>query len=564
MNPLRALNPVSTDRWLGIMLLALHGAIAFGLDSPWTRGFLLLHYVAFLFWQPLVTNIKSASPRVIILLIAGAGLLILFNWWLIAIWIAALIGLIGANGVAIRTTKQRWLYALALTYLLIILVAWVMLQIFHPNLLPPILIHIVRYGLLLLPISILLIRSSTDTYKNLNLMDLFYGLMLFLLVLVLVLGSFTVVAVTGIVYLRALMLTLFTLASILILLSWLWNPHAGFNGLGQILSRYLLTVGLPFEQWIAQLSHFADIETDPYHFIEQSVSHLAALPWLTGVAWRIGDQQASTGFTTPHAFNYHNHQLTLIWYTPRPLSPALQIHARLLSELLGYFYQAKLREHQLRSQAHIQYIHETGARLTHDVKNLLQSMNTLVAAAQSTPPDQSEALLALMQRQLPLMTQRLQNTLDKLQKPHLADSSLVNASLWWQYTLERYAHINATFFPPLFTQDCELPQELFDSVLDNLINNAQRKQQQENAIQITVYFACAEQIILSVCDTGTAVPNAIALHLFENPINSTQGLGIGLYQAAKQAAQTGYTLKLANNQPGAVCFILSSDKLSQH
>ena len=98
----------------------------------------------------------------------------------------------------------------------------------------------------------------------------------------------------------------------------------------------------------------------------------------------------------------------------------------------------------------------------------------------------------------------------------------------------------------------------YDTEDEAIINNAQRKQQQDNTIQITVYFACAEQIILSVCDTGTAVPNAIALHLFENPINSAHGLGIGLYQAAKQATQTGYTLKLANNQPGAVCFVLSS------
>lgn len=548
----------AADRLLGIMLLMLHGAIAFDLDSYLSSAFLLLHYIAFLFWQPLFSDFKVLSPRIISLIIAGAGLLILLNWWLIAVWIAALIGLIGANTSAIRSSNQRRIYALALTYLLVMLIAWVMQQIFHPSMLPDILENTVRYGLILLPVAILLIRPTLGETKSLNVVDLFYGLMLFLLVLVLILGSFTVVAVTGVPYLQALMLTLFTIASLLLLLSWLWNPHAGFSGLGQILSRYLLTVGLPFERWIAQLAKFADTEIEPLSFLQQSVTHLAALPWLTGVGWHTGKQEGIVGEATPHQFNYHHHQIILDWYTPRPLSPALQIHARLLSELLGYFYEAKLREEQLRNQAYTQCIYETGSRLTHDVKNLLQSMNTLVSAAQSSQPDQSEALLALMQRQLPQMTQRLQITLDKLQTPQQVEQRPISAAIWWQNLLERHIDASIKFFTPMIAYDNELPQDLFDSVVDNLLANALRKQKTDPSIQITVYFSCAEQITLSVCDTGSAVPDKIAMYLFEAPVSSEQGLGIGLYQAAKQAEQNGYLLKLANNKAGAICFALSS------
>jgi len=558
MRPLPAFNRIPTDRWLGIMLLTLHGAIAFGLDSYWSRGFLLLHYAAFLYWQPLFTSIRSINPRIVILPIAAGGMLILLDWWLIALWIAALIGLIGANAVDMRTRRQRWVYSLALTYLLAILAAWVMLQIFHTNQPPPILRYTVRFLLLLLPLAVLLIRPSPASLQSLSVVDLFYGLMLFLLVLVLVLGSFTVIAVMRMPYLQALMLTLFTLASILILLSWLWNPHAGFSGLGQLLSRYLLTVGLPFEQWIAQLAQFAENETDPQAFIQQSVDHLAALPWLAGVGWRTDKQHGLIGLSTSHQFSYSHHQLTLNWYTARPLSPALQIHARLLSELLGYFYEAKLREQELRNHAYTQCIHETGARLTHDVKNLLQSMNALVSAAQGSRPDQADALLALMQRQLPQMTQRLQNTLDKLQAPQRTDNRLIRATQWWQHLCERYAHATIKFHAPLIAYDCELPQELFDSVLDNLIANALRKQQQDPSIQITVYLACEAQITLSVCDTGAAVTDNVVLYLFEAPVDSAHGLGIGLYQAAKQAQQHGYSLKLANNAEGMVCFALNS------
>ena len=558
MKILPSLNAIPADRWLGIMLFTLHSAIAFGLDSYWTRGFLLLHYGAFLFWQPLLSDIKSSNPRIITMIIVSAGLLILLDWWLIALWIAALIGLIGANAVAIRTRRQRWIYTLALTYLLAILVAWVMLQIFHSGTLPPILLYTIRFGLLALPLAILLIRPSQTELKALSVVDVFYGLMLFLLILVLVLGSFTVVAVTGMPYLQALMLTLFTLASILLLLSWLWNPHAGFGGLGQMLSRYLLTVGLPFEQWIAQLAKFADNETEPQHFIQQSVAHLSTLPWLTGVSWRTDKLHALIGAATSHQFTYSHHQLTLNWYTPRPLSPALQIHARLLSELLSYFYEAKLREQQLRHNAYSQCVHETGARLTHDVKNLLQSMNTLVSAAQSSEPDQADALLALMQRQLPQVTQRLQNTLDKLQTPQQIDSQLIAASAWWSQLTARYSHCNVIFDTPFIAYDWELPQDLFDSVADNLIANAQRKQQQDASIRISVHLACAEKNTLSVCDSGDPVPESIALYLLAAPVNSEHSLGIGLYQAAKQAEQNGYTLQLTENQPGAVCFALSS------
>lgn len=558
MRSLPALNRVSADRWLGILLLTLHGAIAFGLDSYWSRGFLLLHYAAFLYWQPLSIRIRPVNPRIAMLLIAAGGIMIALDWWLIALWIAALIGLIGASAVDIRTRRQRWAYSLALTYLLAILVAWVMLRIFHTYEPPPILRYTVRFLLLLLPLTILLIRPSPASLKSLSVVDLFYGLMLFLLVVVLVLGSFTVVAMMRIPYLQALMLTLFTLASILILLSWLWNPHAGFSGLGQLLSRYLLTVGLPFEQWIAQLAQFAKHETDPQAFIRQSVEHLAALPWLAGVGWRTDKQHGLIGLSTSYQFDYSHHQLTLKWHTARHLSPALQIHARLLSELLVYFYEAKLREQELRNHAYTQCIHETGARLTHDVKNLLQSMNALVSAAQGSQPDQADALLALMQRQLPQMTLRLQNTLDRLQAPQHTDNRLIPATQWWRYLCERYAHVAVKFHAPLIACDHELPQELFDSVMDNLIANALRKQQQDASIQITVYLACEAQITLSVCDTGAAVADNVALYLFEAPVDSAHGLGIGLYQAAKQAQQHGYHLKLANNMDGMVCFALNS------
>jgi hypothetical protein len=41
------------------------------------------------------------------------------------------------------------------------------------------------------------------------------------------------------------------------------------------------------------------------------------------------------------------------------------------------------------------------------------------------------------------------------------------------------------------------------------------------------------------------------------PVSSRGGLGIGLYQAARQAEAAGYRLSLESNRDGDVCFALS-------
>ena len=87
---------------------------------------------------------------------------------------------------------------------------------------------------------------------------------------------------------------------------------------------------------------------------------------------------------------------------------------RLLTQVVGEFYEGKRREAMLRRNAYLQAVHETGARLTHDMKNLLQSLYTLTSMA---PRGEDDAYGALLQRQLPQLTKRLQGTLDKLRSP---------------------------------------------------------------------------------------------------------------------------------------------------
>ena len=61
---------------------------------------------------------------------------------------------------------------------------------------------------------------------------------------------------------------------------------------------------------------------------------------------------------------------------------------------------------------------------------------------------------------------------------------------------------------------------------------------------------------LRVSDDGSCIDTDTARDLFKSPVNSRNGLGIGLYQAARQARQWGYELTLTANRSQHVAFDL--------
>lgn len=50
----------------------------------------------------------------------------------------------------------------------------------------------------------------------------------------------------------------------------------------------------------------------------------------------------------------------------------------------------------------------------------------------------------------------------------------------------------------------------------------------------------------------------VARNLFLSPVASDFGLGVGLYQAARQATRSGYRLELPDNHLGRVTFRLQA------
>jgi C4-dicarboxylate-specific signal transduction histidine kinase len=105
--------------------------------------------------------------------------------------------------------------------------------------------------------------------------------------------------------------------------------------------------------------------------------------------------------------------------------------------------------------------------------------------------------------------------------------------------------------------DAQVPKALFDSVADNLLQNAIAKRAAGSDLRIRVSIDCARGPALRVQDNGSAVPADVAASLLRAPVRSSTGLGIGLYQAARLAERSGYALALAENRDGAVCFSLA-------
>ncbi len=418
---------------------------------------------------------------------------------------------------------------------------------------------VVRFVLPLLLLALLPMKVDSDRASEPLAVDLLYSVLLFLLVTALVLGSFVLKVISSGDYPSALAQTLFVIALVLLVLSWLWNPHGGFSGVKYLVSRYFLTIGLPFEIWMRNLAEHAQREPQPARFLALATGRhgRSAVGGRRRLANRAGSRGRSERDSKFHA-EFALQELDLDIYTHSSLSPALTVHLKLLAQLLGYFYEAKQREQQQRQNAYHQAIFETGARLTHDVKNLLQSLKSLCSAVEHSSGHDADKLQALMQRQLPQIAQRLQATLDKLRAPSESPMEMVDAIAWWEQLKQRYADRNIEFILGSRAIEGVLPGDLFNSVAENLLENALFKAKNEPGLQISAQLASAGRAhSLRVCDDGSAIRASVAETLFSGAVKSQTGLGIGLYQAAKQAERLGYRLAIAGNDRGMVCFELA-------
>ena len=539
------------------MLVLLHLTAMRGVEDTWARALMLAHFGLFILWQPFMRGEQSVSPlQLSVIALACVLALFYWNWWLMLLWLCFLSGAVGGKVFLFQARWLRYFHLTVLLYLVSLLLIWVFPQLLPAFKQTPELTQFTQYGLPLLFLVMLALPTETDTGEAPHVVDFFYSAFLFMIIALLVLGSFAFMTLGNVTYPIALTYSLLLIAGVLLLLGLTWNPRAGFAGLSMLFSRYLLSVGLPFEKWLYFLAELSQWERQPEKFLQQACTGLGKLPWVSGGSWRSSAYSGEFGHPSKNTVEYADKELQLRVYTQYNLSPALTWHFHLLGQMLGEFYLAKLREQKLQHQSYVQAVYETGARMTHDVKNLLQSLNVLCTAAEQEAGG-SDELQALMRRQLPVITQRLQQTLDKLRRPAIDESSLMPARSWWQTLKRTYANRNIEFRDGEIGEPASLPEDLFDSAADNLIQNAIGKRKQQGDFAISVGFDCGDTARLEVCDAGRAVAPQIAAELLRGPVPSDSGLGIGLYQVARHAEVLGYALALEHNDDGKVCFVLS-------
>ena len=557
---LRMLLFVRQQDWLALMLLGLQVALAFGIDMPVSKAFLLFHFGCFLLWQPVWRGDQKVYLGQALLIVGAAALLVAFSsWWLMALWLSVLFALIGGEVPTIKQVGQRVVSLIAATYLLAILLVWVVPHLFAETEFSDPFASVVRYGPLAPLAVIFLIKTEQARRASAYAVDLIYSLLLFLMVVVLVLGAFVIRQLSHGDYVVALAQALLVIGAILVALSWLWDPRAGFAGIGQLVTRYFLSVGMPFERWMHSLASLADRERDPDKFVALAVEEMVGFPWVRGIDWQTSSNRGMAGHLSRNGTQCSFGGLQLTLYTRWAPSPALVLHVRLLGRLLADYYETKRREREQRQNAYMHAIYETGSRLTHDVKNLLQSLSSLCSAVDVSDERDAAAVRRLVQRQLPQITQRLQGTLDKLTLNRSGQREVTDAASWWHGVQQRYAHEGVLFDQAAVPADAELPVDLFDSVADNFLQNALAKRRQHPGIRIRAALAWESGCALSVCDSGDPLSGEMTRQLFAAPVPSLQGLGVGLYQAARQAQAAGYHLAVLSNVKGRVCFALTPE-----
>jgi len=553
-------------RWLLLgLLLLLHLGLMQEIDNFQGRTLLVAHIGLFLLWQPFVRaelRLNYFHFTLVFALVAAA--IAWLNWGMLIIWVMFIAGIIGGKVFFFGSRASKVFYLMALAYLVTLLLIFII-----PHVIPrehsqnEVFLALAHYALPLMLLLMAVLPAGAEVERREEVIDLIYSLFVFLVLAVLVLGSMAFMLVLQLGYIQSLLGALACSALLLFLFSWTWNPLAGFSGLSALFSRYLLSIGLPFERWMHSLAEHAQKETHPEEFLAGICADLVnRLPWVVGGAWQVHQKHGEFGELQGLSNEFRHGALRILLFTRHALSPSMLWHFTLVVQIIGEFYAAKLSARQLSQMAYLQAIHETGARLTHDIKNLLQSLNMLCFAVAQEKDDKhlSPQFQALLRRQLPVISQRLQQALEKLHKPQSDQSAAESAQAWWDQKQLRYADHGINFEATGDLQGVELPVDLFDLVIENLLQNALDKRRDHPQLRIDTRLELVAgqrgKAMLTVCDDGAAIPASLADGLFSEPVRSESGYGIGLYQAARQADSAGYMLQLVSNRPGSVCLRL--------
>ena len=550
------------------MLVLLHVTLLEGVGGTMDRLMMVVHIGLFFLWQPFVRTQRRLAPLHLALVGAIiATMLLLLGPALLLLWVMLLAGIIGGKVFVLANRWNRLFHLAALAYLVAALLIFLLPQLLPPTVVISAPLHrLAPLGLPIVFVVMLAMPGERVVQERPEMIDFAYSVLVFLLLAVLVLGSVAGMLLTGLGYFDSLLVVLLLLAAVLLFLSWFWNPRGGFSGMGAFVSRYLLSVSLPFELWVEALASYPSERRTPQEFVAWACDKLIEeAVWINGVRWWSATDRGIAGTPEGHAVRFREDALSFEVYAAQPLTPTLIWQFNLLLQLLGEFYVGRMREQQLRELGYLQAIYETGSRLTHDVKNILQSLNALCVAAETEKGAASPEFQGLIRRQLPAIAQRLRQTLDKLGRPNAEHGAPTPAEAWWKELQDRFAGRDIRFEAVTPLAGRTLPAALFSSAVENLLQNALEKRQMHPELAIEARLLDdAAGLVLEVCDDGHAIPAGVAEELGMSPMRSNNGLGIGLYQVARLAAAVGYRLQVRENRAGRVCLRLSPAGAAQN
>lgn len=552
-------------RWIFLaFLVALH--LVF-LQEPATslgRLLFLVHVGIGLLWQPFVQPRRQVGFVGTAVVIFSATLFAYFlNWGLLLAWTMLLIGVAGGKVFLFPGRAERVFHLLALGYLTTVTLALVLPRSLAAlNLAEPLLENLALYAApAAFVIMAMLPAEAGRMEERAEVVDYIYGVLVFLLLAVIVLGSLSFALVFKANYSEALLVTLAFVSGILMLLGFIWNPRAGFGGLSSAVAQHVMSLGLPIEGWLEFLSALSREEEDPERFLERACAELPRrLPGVVGVRWEGIVTQGNCGDPQGHRVVFTRERPAVELVTRISPGPALLWDYDLALRLLGEQYLGKRHAQELKRLSYVEAIHETGARLTHDVKNLLQSLETLCVAAQREAAVPSPRFSALLRRQLPEIAARLRQTLVKLSAPGKTVHAEPELAADWLRALEaRYVMpwIRFSVTGDATTAVIRYPA-MFSSIAENLLQNIVDKRPGSPDLLCEVHLTCLpDGVMLEVGDTGSHIPATVVSRLLEQHVPSENGLGIGLYQSARLAEEHGYRLTLAENRDGCVRFRLA-------
>ncbi len=514
----------------------------------------LLLYGLFLLWQPLWNKETHVDKKPV----AGALLVYLPLSFYFPNESLVFFGLILAGLIGSRLLSQTSFRSFDLLALLIITLEMVvgLVPDAFPQIRLPRLFSEYMQTIILIPVLAFYFAPNPDHQtQGRSQVDLMHGLLASTLLFIVLLGGIVINLLYGVEYIDGLLLTVFIVSTLTIGISWFWNPGVGYSGVGVLWNRYAMTIGGPFETWINTLTTLIEEQyLTPTEFLEAACDNLVENEWLNAIQWNFENIKISAGEKIGTRLEHRlDDTVSVALYFKSDPGTALEQHTILLTRMAYQFYLAKLNQEKMRAHEHFATIHHTGARLTHDIKNILQSIKTSLDILEKDK--QGEDSQKLLQNNLTQISTRLESTLNKLKAPKLnTQIKLVDCHGWFASVSKQFGADKRLQFHSDIENNLHLPIDLFDSVVGNLINNAMKK---PSATQIEVRLLSSQAVVLlSVCDNGKAVEADIENNLFQQPVSSGSGMGIGLYQSSIMAHAFNYELELSQNEAGRVCFNL--------